>query len=134
MAPITWDWLIVAARRGEPQLLCDFLNRCDGHFSKAHCRDLSELVCDALTGKLGRPRHRVKLSPETRALVLAKRHLHAQVILNRLRDLERRQGKQLRGKKRDAAFRKIRKSLPPAFRRTTYDDVARLAKRAKSRR
>jgi hypothetical protein len=131
MAPITWPWLIAAARRGEPQLLLDFLDNCDG-LSPAHYQDLSKLFRDTWAGNLDRPSHRAKLSPETRAHVFHKRTLHARAILDQIREIERRRGKQLRGKDRVAAFNQIRKRLPPQFRATTYDDVAWLAKHAKS--
>jgi hypothetical protein len=77
---ITWEWLIAAARRGEPELLLDFIDRCDWRFSPAHHQDLHKLLGDALAGNLDRPSHRVKLSPQTRAHVFHKRHLHAQAF------------------------------------------------------
>jgi hypothetical protein len=131
---LTWPRLIQLARGGEPQLLCDFLKSCDGRLSSVHFNDLANLIVDALAGNLKRPSHRVKMSPQTRAHVLCQRYQREAIVAAQLREVERRQGKQLRGERRNAAFRNIIAELPPAFRSVKLEHLAEFTKLTKSRR
>src|SRR5262245_9622593 len=72
---VTWDWMIKAARRGEPHLLLSFLRE-----GGEHLRDLADLLDDALIGKLMRPRNRPKLSERTRAHLHLERYKHERVV------------------------------------------------------
>jgi hypothetical protein len=131
MAAMTWNRMIELAYGGEPQELCDFLlhSGADGHHLPTHCcRDLAKLI-DANIAK----RPRAKWSPETEASGRASKNLGVGIVLDRLREKERRERKQLRGKRRDAAIDEEIGRLKPRY-RIAPAELRRYIKSAKSRR
>jgi hypothetical protein len=135
MAVITWERMIAAARQGDHELLCLTLEQLEGNLTKAHCRDLANLIRDAFAGNLDRKKKRPKRSVETQAFLDQREFMHVRVVASRLAAEARRQGKtHLRGAARQAALRAILKGLPSAFGKVTPKELDRFARLPKRRR
>jgi hypothetical protein len=136
---ITWDWLVAQARRGDYDMLCDTLTELpDGELRRAHHLDLANLIRDVMSGRLKRPRHRVRLSLQSRAYLHNKQYLGERIVVARLREVERRRGKGLRGAEREAVIRDLIKKIKfkrgRISQRPTSNSVAQFLRRGKSRR
>jgi hypothetical protein len=105
---LTWPRVVQLARQGEPEVLYHFLKNCDV-LPAAKCKDLAALLADAIGGRLERPSHRAKRSPETRDHAHSQRHAGERLVMEAINAEEKKLGKQLRGAERTKLIDKLSK-------------------------
>jgi hypothetical protein len=107
--------LIAQARTGDCGALCANLSDPALQLGQPHLSLLADLIRDATEGELRRPPHRPRKSDLSRT--------HEQkwerLIVGRLREHERRRGKQFRGEERRQLIETLRKQIPKELRPST---------------